>query len=218
MMTCDPATRVTKSLLGYGMIAGPLYVTVSLTQAFTRDGFDLTRHAWSMLSNGSLGWIQITNFVVTGLMMIAFAVGLHRALRPGAGSTWAPRLIAVYGVSMICAGILRADPAMGFPVGTPDGPGDISWHGIGHFLSGGIGFTCLTVACFVLARRFTAERLTGWAWFSRTTGLLFAAGFVSVAAGAGASWSILAFVAAVVLVFGWIAAVAANRYRLVSQG
>jgi len=25
---CDPATRVTKSLLGYGVIAGPLYVSV----------------------------------------------------------------------------------------------------------------------------------------------------------------------------------------------
>ena len=35
---CDPATRVTKSLLGYGVIAGPLYVSVSLAQALTRGG------------------------------------------------------------------------------------------------------------------------------------------------------------------------------------
>jgi hypothetical protein len=60
--------QVTRSLLGYGVLAGPLYVGVSLAQALTRDGFELTRHAWSLLSNGSLGWLQIANFLVTGLM------------------------------------------------------------------------------------------------------------------------------------------------------
>jgi hypothetical protein len=36
--SCDPRTRVTRSLLGYGVLAGPVYVTVSLTQAITRPG------------------------------------------------------------------------------------------------------------------------------------------------------------------------------------
>src|SRR2546421_58410 len=117
---CDPATRVTKSLLGYGVIAGPLYVVASLTQALTRNGFDLTRHQWSLLSNGGLGWVQITNFVVTGLMVIAGAAGLRRALGSGRGATWAPRLVGVYGAGLVCAGVFRADPALGFPPGTPD--------------------------------------------------------------------------------------------------
>jgi hypothetical protein len=42
----QPATA-TKGLLRLGVVAGPLYVAVSLIQALTRDGFDLTRHAWS---------------------------------------------------------------------------------------------------------------------------------------------------------------------------
>ena len=50
---CEPADRVTKSLLGYGVIAGPVYVVVALAQAVTRDGFDLARHQWSLLSNGA---------------------------------------------------------------------------------------------------------------------------------------------------------------------
>jgi hypothetical protein len=58
--TCTPAARITRSLLGYGIIAGPLYAVVALAQALTRDGFDLSRHAWSLLVNGELGWIQIT--------------------------------------------------------------------------------------------------------------------------------------------------------------
>jgi Protein of unknown function (DUF998) len=77
--------RVTRSLLGYGVIAGPFYVVVSLVQALTRDGFDLTRHAWSLLANGELGWVQVANFAVTGAMLVAFAVGLHRALAGGRG-------------------------------------------------------------------------------------------------------------------------------------
>ncbi|MEV4461569.1 DUF998 domain-containing protein, partial [Microbispora sp. NPDC049633] len=81
---CDRRNAVTRSLLGYGVIAGPIYVGVSLTEALTRDGFDLTRHAWSLLANGDLGWIHITNLVLAGAMTIAFAAGLRRA----AGRGW----------------------------------------------------------------------------------------------------------------------------------
>ena len=76
---------MTRSLLGYGIIAGPLYVAVSVTQALVRPGFDPTRHAWSLLANGDWGWIQIANFIVTGLMTVAFAVGLRRCLAPRPG-------------------------------------------------------------------------------------------------------------------------------------
>src|SRR3954468_19744678 len=99
--TCTPDARIIKSLLSYGIIAGPFYVTVSLVQAFTREGFDLSRHAWSLLSNGDLGWIQITNFILPGLMVVATAVGLRRALTPGRGRVWAPLLLGAYGVSLI---------------------------------------------------------------------------------------------------------------------
>jgi len=145
---CTPADRITKSLLGYGVLAGPLYLGVSLAQALTRDGFDLSKHAWSLLANGDLGWIQIMNFVVAGLATVAAAVGLRRAL----GRRLAPTLIAAYGVSLVGAGIFRADPAQGFPAGTPETT-PISWHGALHFVVGGVGFVCLIVACFVLTKR-----------------------------------------------------------------
>ena len=40
---CTPAERVTRSLLGYGIIAGPMYVLISLVQGVTRDG-SMTLH------------------------------------------------------------------------------------------------------------------------------------------------------------------------------
>lgn len=200
-----------QSLLRCGVVVGPLYVGVSLVQALTREGFDLSRHPWSMLANGSLGWIQIANFVLSGLMVVAFAVGLRRALRGSRGGTWGPRLLGVYGVSLILAGIFRADPAMGFPVGTPEGPGPISWHGIVHFAAGGVGFTCLAIACFVIARRYAEEGRSAWAHYSRATGLLFLAGFAMIATGGGSATATIAFTAAILLVWAWIAAVARDR-------
>jgi hypothetical protein len=184
----------TKSLLGCGILAGPLYVAVSLTQALTRDGFDLRRHAWSLLSNGDLGWLQITNFIGTGLLTVAGAAGLWRTAVHG----WAPRLLGIYGVSLIVAGIFRADPAQGFPVGTAQTT-TVSWHGLVHFTAGAVGFGCLIAACFVLARRLHGAL----AWFSGATGAVFAAGFASVATGQ----STVAFVAAVILAWAWFTTV-----------
>jgi hypothetical membrane protein len=211
---CTPAVRITRSLLGYGIVAGPIYVVVALAQALTRDGFDLSRHAWSLLSNGDLGWIQIANFIVTGLMTVAAAVGLRRALTPGRGRTWAPLLITVYGVSLVGAGIFRADPAQGFPAGTPETT-TISWHGMLHFMLGAIGFLCLIAACFVLASRFTLDGQRRLAWFSRVTGVAFLAAFAGIASGSQGPTT-LAFVAAILIVWAWLTTVSVRFYRTAS--
>lgn len=202
--------QVTRSLLGYGVLAGPFYVTVSVAQALTRDGFDLTRHAWSLLSNGDLGWIQITNFVLTGLMVLAAAVGLHRALPD---TPWVARLVGVYGASLVAAGALRADPGLGFPAGTPDGPGTVSWHGIGHFVAGGTGFLCVIAACVLMGRRFARDGRRGLARYSYTSGAIFLVGFAGIASGNGAPALTLGFVAAVLVIWAWLATVSVHLYR-----
>jgi len=204
---CTPTGRITRSLLGYGIVAGPIYVAVSMAQALTRDGFDLSRHAWSLLSNGGLGWIQIANFVVTGLMTLAAAAGLRRALPDGRTRTWAPVLIGGYGASLIGAGVFRADPAQGFPAGAPETPA-VSWHGALHFAIGGVGFLCLIAACLVLAGHFSGAL----AWFSRITAVVFLAGFAGIASGSHGPTT-LAFVAAVVIAWTWLTTVSLHLYR-----
>jgi hypothetical protein len=186
----------------------------SVAQGLTREGFDFSRHQWSLLANGDLGWIQVTNFVLTGLMLVAFAVGLGRALVGGAGERWAARLAGLFGLSMVTAGIVRADPALGFPVGVPDGVGEVTTRGILHFAAAGLGFTAIAAACFVLARRFRTDGDRAMARFSLVTGVAFLGAFLAVASGGGSVAANLLFTAAVVLVFTWIAAVAHNRYRV----
>jgi len=115
-----PTTQTTR-LLACGIVAGPLFLAVGLTQAFTRDGFDLSRHPLSLLSLGELGWVQIANFVVTGVLYVACAAGMWRVLRPGRSGTWGPLLVGALGVGLIVAGVFVADPGAGFPPGAGRG-------------------------------------------------------------------------------------------------
>lgn len=213
-MACLLEDRITRVLLGYGVVAGPFYVLVSLTQALMRDGFHLTRHDWSLLANGTGGWVQVANLVLTGLMVVAAAVGYRRALRGGVGQRWVPWLLGVYGIGMIGAGIFRADPMAGFPAGTPDGPPvTFTAHGILHVVCGGIGFMALILATFGLAKRFGREGRRGRAAFSIVTGVGFLAGFAGISSGSSTPTVVLTFTAAVLLVWTWLSSTSAHLYR-----
>ena len=210
----DRAAAVTRSLLGYGVLAGAFYLVVGLAQAVTRDGYDLTRHDLSLLANGPYGWIQIANLILTGLMVIVAAVGVRRAMRPGPAPSWGPALLAGYGVGLVGAGVFVADPMQGFPPGTPDGPpAMVSTAGLLHLVFAAVGFACLVAACFVFAHRFARRGRAGWAWYSRATGLVFLAGFAGIASGSDSPAVVLGFWFAVVVAWAWLAALCVDRYR-----
>jgi hypothetical membrane protein len=207
----DTATTTTRALLACGVVAGPLYIVVVLIQALTREGFDLTRHPASLLSNGDLGWVQIATFVVSGLLTIACAVGMWRVLHPGMGGTWGPMLVGAYGAGLIAAGVFVADPADGFPPGIPAAPPDtVSWHGAVHFVVAGIAFLALIAACLVFARRFAGLGQRGWAAYCVATGVIFLAAFAGIASGSGAPALNMAFAVAVVLGWTWVSVMAAR--------
>jgi hypothetical protein len=214
-LACSTEANVTRSLLGYLALAGPFYVVVSLVQAFARSGFSLTRDEWSLLALGHFGWIQVVNLVMTGAMTIAGAIGVRRALgRSADAGVWAPRLLVVYGVALISAGIFRADPADGFPPGSPSGPStQLSWHATLHILSGSIGFGCLIALCFVFARRYARLGRHRAAIASRLVGAVFAIAFAGIATGATSAAINLGFTAAIVASYAWMTAVAVDLYR-----
>jgi Protein of unknown function (DUF998) len=141
--------QTNSKLLTTGIIAGPFFIVVSLLQAFTREGFDMVRHPASLLSLGDWGWIQIANFVLTGLLFIALGIGLREVLTSGVGSRWASILFIIVGVAMIGGGVFLADPSLGFPPGAPEGvPKENSWHALVHGFAPIFGFlaiNCCTI-------------------------------------------------------------------------
>jgi hypothetical membrane protein len=208
------AVGSTRTLLICGIVAGPLYIVVVVLQMLTRDGFDISRHPASMLSNGDQGWIQTANFVVSGLLFVASAIGLHRVLGPsaGRGGTLGPRLLGVFGAGMVAAAVFSADPADGFPPGTPAGPPQtISGAGMLHFLVAGLAFVALIAACFVFARRAAAGGERGRAAFGAATGALFLVAWMSVFALQGSRPANVAFALAIALALIWTSFLAADH-------
>ncbi|WP_205315823.1 DUF998 domain-containing protein [Nonomuraea lactucae] len=172
-----PAVRPS-SLLSCGAIGGPLFVIAFLIEGATRTDYSALRHPVSSLALGPSGWMQIANFVITGLLMLLFAIGLRRALHAaGRDSTWGPLLVGTYAIGLIGAGVFVTDPVSGYPLGTPV-QGVHTWHGTLHdFPFSLLVFAALTATCLVFARRFAGWGERGWAIYSAVTAALFVIGF-----------------------------------------
>ncbi|MBM7832775.1 hypothetical protein JOE59_003480 [Agromyces cerinus] len=148
----------TRRLAVAAALAGPLFYASAIIQMLTRPGFDLRQHPISQLSTGSLGWIQIATFVLTGLGVIALAVVHRRVVIEGLGRRAAPLFIGIFGAGFIAAGCFTMDPQLGFPLGAPQGIVPMSWHSVVHSAAAAIAFTALAVACIVLLVRDIRRR------------------------------------------------------------
>ncbi|WP_431899601.1 DUF998 domain-containing protein [Nonomuraea sp. bgisy101] len=211
MTTTTRSSASTRTLLTAAAAVMPVWTVVALAQAFTREGFDLVRHPLSQLSTGSLGWIQITNFLIVGSLLIAGSFGFRKALYGKPGGTWVPRLTLVAGIGMIGAGVFVMDPGNGFPVGTPAGPpAAMSWHSIMHMVTGSVTFIALAAACFVLGRHFTRTGARGMAVASRLAGVALIVGDGWAITGGHAGSVTLA--TGVMIAMAWVSLVAA-RFR-----
>lgn len=206
----------TKALLACGLVAGPVFLVVSGVQAAVRTGFEFTRHALSLLTLGDLGWVQVANFVGSGLLVMACAVGMSRAMRPGRGGVWGPLLVGVYGLGATLAGIFTPDPALGFPPGTPPGvPSAMSWHSALHGVVFLVAFLSLFGACLVFARGFAAGSHHWWAIYCVGTGLVAALFIVQGMTHPRASG--LAFTIAGLLTWGWVTVIASHLMKELSH-
>jgi len=158
-----------------------------------RPDYGPLRHPISSPAIGGLGWMQHATFIITGLLMLAFTLGLRRALRPRGGSRSGSVLLSAFAVGLIGAGLFIADPLSGYPHGSLGRPLQRSLPGVLHDLFGVPAFLGLPVACLVFARRFPAWHARGWAIYSMAMGALFGAGFTlacrtCAASGWGGTW------------------------------
>ena len=173
---------VTRFLIAGGAIGPLLFVIVLLIEGATRPGYSAWHNYGSSLSLSDLGWMQIVNFLVCGLLILGFAVGLRQVLQTGRGSVWGPILIGVFSVALIVAGLFVTDPSLGYPPGT-HGSGPQTLHGIIHGVAGLTTFSSLAIASFVMARRFAGDpNWKGWAVYSIVTGVLVIVSFIAATA------------------------------------
>jgi hypothetical protein len=208
----DRSRAVTRSLLGWGVVAGPFYLVVGLAQALLVPGFDLSRHALSLLLIGPLGWIQAANLCLSGLMVLAAAVGFVR-LMPRRGNVWAGVFLGLYGLSLVAAAIFPPDPMGGFPLGGTDAT-TVSTSGLLHLMAGAIGFVSLAVAAAIIGAWLRRAGRRGAAIVSWIAAAVIVLGFLGGAALAMVPAGIAMLWLAVVAGWAWLAIASLTAYRL----
>jgi hypothetical membrane protein len=173
-------SATTKRLLTCGAIAGPLFVITFLIEGATRPNYSPLRHPVSSLALDDFGWVQIANFIITGLFLLAFAIGSWRALRP---AFWRPLLLTMIGISLIGAGIFVTDPINGFPPNTPLMLMEYTSHGRIHDLFGAMTFLGLPITCLVFCFGFARARKYGWAAYSAFSAIAMLVFFILASLG-----------------------------------
>lgn len=150
------------ALLICGVVGTVGFSVTFLLDGWSRPGYRPAYHAVSALALGPKGWIQTTNFLVSGLLITLGGVGTVLTH----GLVWVGVLVVMFGLSLVASGVWRMDPMRGYPPGTP--PGDPPALSRAHQRHDGAG-----VAVFVslpAAALLAAVALDGvWAWYSGVT-------------------------------------------------
>ncbi|HLX57777.1 MAG TPA: DUF998 domain-containing protein [Ktedonobacteraceae bacterium] len=222
-ITMTNKQRTTRLLLACGAIGPLFFILVFLIEGATRPGYSAWHNFVSSLGTGPGGWVQIANFLICGALMLCFAVGLRQVLRSGKSSVWGPVLLGIFGLALITAGIFVTDGSLGYPPGTR-GSGPQTLHGMIHGVAGLITFSSLTIASFVMARRFAGDPgWKGWALYSIVTGILIAAFFIAsttvsaLDANGVLPGSPTGFLQRIAIIAGWVW-IALLAIRLLRQG
>jgi len=154
-----------------GMAAALLFFIIPTIEIFRRPGFDIGRHAISMLSLGEGGWVMKLVFIVSGLLTLACAWGIHQSVGTTAGVV-AAVLITLYGFGLVMAGLFDAPPGLGFPPGTPIDQQPVMTTGATlHSAAFMIAFGALILSCFAFAWHFAVDGQAILATLSAVTGV-----------------------------------------------
>lgn len=155
--------RVITALAAAGIV-GPILFTVAFVVQglFRLDEYSPVAEPVSALEAGPGSWVQQANFVVFGLLTIAFAVGLHLKVRPARAGWVGPAILILSGVALLWAAVfpLRENAA---GITLPPGP---------HLVGGLTYFLSNAVWLIVLSRRLADDpRWRSLATYSLASGI-----------------------------------------------
>ncbi|SMH38204.1 Protein of unknown function [Rathayibacter oskolensis] len=199
----DRGAAVSRSLLGWGVVAGVFYLVFGLILAVTRPGFDITRDALSILLLGDLGWLQALNLILSGVMTITAAVGLARTPDMSRAT---PALVGIYGLGLVLSAFAAPDRP---------GSGTGTVGGILHLAFGGLGFLALAVAALSAAGWFRRRGSGRGRALSILAGSVVLLAFLAGGALSAGPAGVALLWLAVVVGWAWLAGTSVAAYRAV---
>ncbi len=128
-------------------IAGPFsFAVVVIVQSLLHPDYSQVALPISALAAWPGGWVQDVNFVVFGLLMTAYAIGLHLGVRPSRAGVIGPALLVLSGVGLMIAGF--------FPWRDVDGHFVVP---VGHLLGAFLSFLGAGSGLIVMSRRMAGD-------------------------------------------------------------
>lgn len=173
----DPVTR---PLLFCGLLV-PLFVVVIVVEGALRADYASLHRFGSELALGDRGWVQATNFIATGVLVLGFALGLRRTLAGDRGGVAAPLLATAFGLSLMAGGIFPTDPKPGYPAGST-GTSEPTLSGTIHDANPVPFYLSLIALVVVLTWRFSkTDGSRPLMWYSAATAVLIPVTFMASA-------------------------------------
>ena len=156
-------------LASAGMIAPIFFVALVIVLGLLEPGYNHQRETMSVL--GGVGGVRGAAFNLgaglTGVLLIAFAIGLHRGIGGGEGSKVGPILIVLAGVGMIGSAIFHCNLGCTNVLKAPTFAGRT--HIVTSFLTG----FCLGISPLVIFVRMKKDGQWGdYSWFTLLMGIL----------------------------------------------
>jgi Protein of unknown function (DUF998) len=149
-----------------GMIGPTLFVGVFTIEGWLRPSYHSQEMYVSALSLGLRGWIQITNFVIFGILYLMFTCGVATEFQNGKASKAGPILLSISAICFLLSGPFVMDPMDTIR-------SQMSVHGILHGIFGGIVFSLMPVICFVFLERFRNDpKWRGLQWWTLGAGMI----------------------------------------------
>jgi hypothetical protein len=155
-----------------GILAPIIFVGVFMVEGAIRKGYNPKSMYISALSLSNRGWIQIANFLVLGLFLFIFTLGLSKEFQTGKASRGGVITLYIISVLFFISGPFVMDPA--------DTPANqMSIHGLIHGIAGGIVFLLMPIIIFIFLRRILSDiKWQSFRWWTLVLAIIEALGVI----------------------------------------
>jgi len=160
---------VQRLLASSGIVAPILFAGLLIILGLLESGYSHRTETMSVLG-GVGGWRGAAfnvGIALVGLLLIGFAIGLHRGIGEGAGSKVGPILLVLGGVGLVGSAIFHCNQGCTNVLKSPTLAGRM--HIVTSFLTG----FCLSIAPFaIFVKLRNDQRWKNYRWFTLAMGIL----------------------------------------------
>lgn len=142
---------ISNILVYCGLIAPILFVSIFTLEGLFRENYSEMENFISELSIGNRGWIQISNFLIFGILFFVFSIGLLKEFQKRRFALTGPILFLILALCYFFSGPFVTDSGTIFTQ-------QKSVHGIIHGVLGAIVFLLMTVSCWTFLKVFKKEK------------------------------------------------------------